>query len=284
MSVLITVMQETRTERVLEALRDLTSPRALVIRDGERKRVAGREVVRGDFIILAEGDRVPADALLLQSHDLKTDKSLLTGKSVPVHKIAEVTALRAKIAARGAIPAVCVFRFAGRARDRNRRGDRDRRIERNRKDRPVARHTGDRAATPAGTDPPACAGVCHGRGCGERPGGGALWHFARTFGGRDGACHRSWGAIADGGGDGPCWPLRAVPWPRPWHRRHGPRRRLPAYAAGFIIATASLHMAGIALGLGLDRLGSNPSNVLRRFAGAAGALAGAFILAGWLAT
>ncbi len=56
------------------------------------------------------------------------------------------------------------------------------------------------------------------------------------------------------------------------------------YAAGFIIATASLHMAGIALGLGLDRLGSNPSNVLRRFAGAAGALAGAFILAGWLAT
>ena len=65
MSVLITVVQETRTERVLEALRDLTSPRALVIRDGERKRVAGREVVRGDFIVLAEGDRVPADALLV---------------------------------------------------------------------------------------------------------------------------------------------------------------------------------------------------------------------------
>ena len=63
MSVLITVVQETRTERVLEALRDLTSPRALVIRDGERKRVAGREVVRGDFVVLAEGDRVPADAL-----------------------------------------------------------------------------------------------------------------------------------------------------------------------------------------------------------------------------
>ena len=63
MSVVITVVQETRTERVLEALRDLTSPRALVIRDGERKRVAGREVVRGDFVVLAEGDRVPADAL-----------------------------------------------------------------------------------------------------------------------------------------------------------------------------------------------------------------------------
>jgi magnesium-transporting ATPase (P-type) len=49
MSLAITVVQETRTERVLEALRDLTSPRALVIRDGERKRIAGREVVRGDW-------------------------------------------------------------------------------------------------------------------------------------------------------------------------------------------------------------------------------------------
>ena len=56
-----------RTERVLEALRDLTSPRALVIRDGARKRIAGREVVRGDLVVLAEGDRVPADAVLLQA-------------------------------------------------------------------------------------------------------------------------------------------------------------------------------------------------------------------------
>ena len=88
MSVLITVVQETRTERVLEALRDLTSPRALVIRDGERKRIAGRDVVRGDFVVLAEGDRVPADAVLIQSHDLQTDESLLTGESVPVRKIA----------------------------------------------------------------------------------------------------------------------------------------------------------------------------------------------------
>src|SRR5665647_3205582 len=88
MSVLITIVQETRTERVLEALRDLTSPRALVIRAGERKRIAGREVVRGDFVVLAEGDRVPADAVLVQCHDLQTDESLLTGESVPVRKIA----------------------------------------------------------------------------------------------------------------------------------------------------------------------------------------------------
>lgn len=88
MSIAITVVQETRTERVLEALRDLTSPRALVIRDGERKRIAGRDVVRGDLIVLSEGDRVPADAILLQSTDLQADESTLTGESVPVRKVA----------------------------------------------------------------------------------------------------------------------------------------------------------------------------------------------------
>lgn len=88
LSVIITVVQETRTERVLDALRDLSSPRALVIRDGERKRIAGREVVREDLIVVAEGDRVPADALLLRAHDLQADESLLTGESVPVRKLA----------------------------------------------------------------------------------------------------------------------------------------------------------------------------------------------------
>lgn len=91
MSVLITVVQEARTERVLEALRDLTSPRALVIRDGERKRMAGREVVRGDLVILSEGDRVPADVRLLETNDLHTDESLLTGESVPVRKSSQAS-------------------------------------------------------------------------------------------------------------------------------------------------------------------------------------------------
>lgn len=85
-SVVITVVQEARTERVLEALRDLTSPRALVIRDGRHIRVPGREVVRGDVVVLAEGDRVPADAVLLRAHDVLVDESLLTGESVPVRK------------------------------------------------------------------------------------------------------------------------------------------------------------------------------------------------------
>ena len=87
-SVLIAVVQESRTERVLESLRDLTSPRALVIRDGNEKRIAGAEVVRGDLVILAEGDRVPADATVLSAHDLQCDESLLTGEAVPVRKIA----------------------------------------------------------------------------------------------------------------------------------------------------------------------------------------------------
>jgi len=82
----ITLYQEHKTERALEALRDLSSPRALVVRDGQPQRVAGREVVRGDVILLAEGDRVPADAVLFQSTNLSVDESLLTGESVPVRK------------------------------------------------------------------------------------------------------------------------------------------------------------------------------------------------------
>ena len=92
LSIVITVVQESRTEHVLEALRDLTSPRALVIREGERKRIAGREVVRGDLTVLSEGDRVPADGVLLESNELEADKSLLTGESVPVRKLASSVA------------------------------------------------------------------------------------------------------------------------------------------------------------------------------------------------
>jgi len=84
----ITLVQEARTERVLEALRDLSSPRALVVRDGERRRIAGREVVVGDLLVLAEGDRVAADARLVSAHDLQTDESLLTGEAAPVRKVA----------------------------------------------------------------------------------------------------------------------------------------------------------------------------------------------------
>ena len=82
----ITLYQERKTERALEALRDLSSPRAAVVRDGQRKRIPGREVVRGDLLLIREGDRVPADAWLCQATHLAVDESLLTGESVPVRK------------------------------------------------------------------------------------------------------------------------------------------------------------------------------------------------------
>jgi Ca2+-transporting ATPase len=79
--------QEKKTEKALDALRDLASPRALVIRDGDEKRIPGREVVTGDIVILQEGDRVPADATVLLAINLLADESLLTGESVPVRKM-----------------------------------------------------------------------------------------------------------------------------------------------------------------------------------------------------
>ncbi len=82
----LTVFQEHKSERVLEALRDLSSPRALVLRDGRQQRIAGREVVPGDLLLLTEGDRVAADAVLLSCNDLLADESMLTGESVPVRK------------------------------------------------------------------------------------------------------------------------------------------------------------------------------------------------------
>jgi len=84
----ITLYQERRTERALHALRDLSSPRALVIRQGARKRIPGREVVTGDLVVISEGDRVPADGVVLQSRNAQIDESLLTGESVPVPKTA----------------------------------------------------------------------------------------------------------------------------------------------------------------------------------------------------
>ncbi|SDD21787.1 cation-translocating P-type ATPase [Belnapia rosea] len=85
-SVVIAVVQEARTERALEALKQLSSPRALVIRDGARRRIPSREVVRGDLLVLSEGDRVPADAVLVEAEALEVDESMLTGESIPVRK------------------------------------------------------------------------------------------------------------------------------------------------------------------------------------------------------
>ena len=82
----ITFYQYRKTEVALQALKNLSSPRALVIRDGIEKRIAGRDVVTGDVLLLQEGDRVPADGVLIESEHLLIDESLLTGESVPVNK------------------------------------------------------------------------------------------------------------------------------------------------------------------------------------------------------
>ena len=79
----LTIFQERRTQRALETLRDLSAPRALVIRDGQQLRVSGREVVPGDLLALHEGDRIAADAILLEG-ELEVDESLLTGEAIAV--------------------------------------------------------------------------------------------------------------------------------------------------------------------------------------------------------
>lgn len=89
LSIGITIVQESRSENVLEALRNLASPRATVIREGVRVAIAGREIVREDILVVGEGDRIAADATLYESQDLLLDESLLTGESVPVRKLAQ---------------------------------------------------------------------------------------------------------------------------------------------------------------------------------------------------
>ncbi|HSC99021.1 MAG TPA: HAD-IC family P-type ATPase, partial [Casimicrobiaceae bacterium] len=91
--VAITVYQQHKTERVLDALRDLSSPRALVVRDGIEHRIPGREVVVDDLLIVREGDRVAADGEVLDAVDLHVDESLRSGESIPVAKSPEADAL-----------------------------------------------------------------------------------------------------------------------------------------------------------------------------------------------
>lgn len=97
LSVTITLVQESRSERVLESLRDLASPRATVIRSGERLTIAGTQVVRGDLLVVNEGDRVAADSQLLSAQELLVDESLLTGESVAVPKLVAVEAEQAQL-------------------------------------------------------------------------------------------------------------------------------------------------------------------------------------------
>jgi len=82
----ISIYQQQRTERVLESLRDLASPRSRVVRSGRVKRIPSAELVRGDMLLVAEGDRLACDARLARAESLLLDESMLTGESAPVLK------------------------------------------------------------------------------------------------------------------------------------------------------------------------------------------------------
>jgi Ca2+-transporting ATPase len=97
----IALVQEGKSERALAALRDLSSPRALVIRDGTPVRIPGADVVRGDLTIVSEGDRVPADARIATANDLMIDESLLTGESLPIEKQVDAMAYAGTLVVKG---------------------------------------------------------------------------------------------------------------------------------------------------------------------------------------
>ncbi|MEZ5736122.1 MAG: cation-translocating P-type ATPase [Novosphingobium sp.] len=86
LTIVIAIVQETRTERAIDALRDLSMPHATVIRDGERRQIPSRELVRGDLMAVSEGSRIAADGWVLQADGLQADEAILTGESVSVSK------------------------------------------------------------------------------------------------------------------------------------------------------------------------------------------------------
>ncbi|HBT48844.1 MAG TPA: ATPase, partial [Caldanaerobacter subterraneus] len=96
-------VQEYRTEKSLEALKKLAAPSAKVLRDGEEKEVEASQIVIDDVILLGAGDKVPADALLIEAHNLEVDESILTGESVPVHKEAPLNLNRTAVESRNMV-------------------------------------------------------------------------------------------------------------------------------------------------------------------------------------
>ncbi len=87
LNAIVGFVQEYRSEKAMEAMKKLTAPKARVLRDEMEKLIPSREVVPGDIVLLEAGDRIPADARLLEVVDLKTDEAVLTGESTAVDKL-----------------------------------------------------------------------------------------------------------------------------------------------------------------------------------------------------
>ena len=85
-AVLLGFVQEYRAERAIEALRQMAAPTATVLRDGEEIEIPARDLVPGDVILLRAGDKIPADARLIEAVNLQIEEAALTGESVPVEK------------------------------------------------------------------------------------------------------------------------------------------------------------------------------------------------------
>ena len=90
LNAVVGVIQESKAEQALAALKKMAAPQAQVIRDGHQVTVPGRELVGGDIVLLEAGNYVPADVRLFESFNLKVEEASLTGESVPVDKNAAV--------------------------------------------------------------------------------------------------------------------------------------------------------------------------------------------------
>jgi len=99
-SVTLSFMEEYRAQKELEALDKLLVFKATVLRDGVRRQIDAADVVPGDIIILSHGQKVPADARVIEAHSLRADESTLTGESVGVDKTPEPVAPQAPLAER----------------------------------------------------------------------------------------------------------------------------------------------------------------------------------------
>jgi Ca2+-transporting ATPase len=89
LNALLGYFQEARAERSVRALMALAAPESTVVRDGDRRRIPAEEIVPGDIVLLEAGDKVPADARIVEEANLQTDEAPLTGESLPVSKDAE---------------------------------------------------------------------------------------------------------------------------------------------------------------------------------------------------